>query len=233
MASVESVKDELISTVFDAIRCLPADKQAAILLDTSLALIKTGQCGVLRLFFSSFNSLSRSRYGDQVENFLKVYLKIPGLPQEDLTKALLARGAARRVAAERLMGKAHQGTSILEVPSGADRRNADFQALSRLDPSNRQVKSLLQLSKQVSSCRCDVGLISLVFSPTRNQPAIGHPWKYGTGLLRAYLGITSGHGCSFRHSTVISPSDTSSHLLTFTLGKIKSTGIELSISSIG
>lgn len=49
------------------------------------------------------------------------------------------------------MGKAQQGTGILESPSGADRRNADFQTLSRLDPSNRQLRSLLQFSKQVGS----------------------------------------------------------------------------------
>ena len=45
------VKDELVSTVIDAVRCLPTSKQAAILLDTSLALIETGQYGVWRLFF--------------------------------------------------------------------------------------------------------------------------------------------------------------------------------------
>ncbi|KAF9646163.1 hypothetical protein BDM02DRAFT_296674 [Thelephora ganbajun] len=114
MTSVQGVEDELVSTVLDAVRCLPINKQAAILLDTSLELIEAGQ------------------YGIQVEDFLEVYLKTPGLPQEDVMKALLARGAARRAAAERLMVKAQQ----------------DIQALSRLDPSNRQVKSLLQLNKQ-------------------------------------------------------------------------------------
>jgi len=174
------------------------------------------------------------RYGDQVEKFLKVYLKTPGLPQEDSTKALLARGAARRAAAERLMGKAQQGTGILGKPSaGADQRNADFQALSRLDPSNRQVKSLLQLSKQVGSSLCDIGLISPVLSPTRNQPAIEPPWKYGTESLRTSLGITSEHGCLFQHSTAISPNDAFSPPSTFTLAKITSTGIEPSISLIG
>jgi hypothetical protein len=57
MTSV-GVKDELVSTLFDAVRCLPADKQAAILLDTSLVLIEAGQCGVSRLFFLNINSLS-------------------------------------------------------------------------------------------------------------------------------------------------------------------------------
>jgi len=60
MASTEHAEDELISTVLDAVRCLPTNKQAAILLDTSLALIEAGQCGVLRLFFSSSNLPSRA-----------------------------------------------------------------------------------------------------------------------------------------------------------------------------
>ena len=46
MASIEGIKDELVSTVLDAIRCLPTNKQAAVLLDTSLALIEAGQYGV-------------------------------------------------------------------------------------------------------------------------------------------------------------------------------------------
>ena len=61
------------------------------------------------LFSRAFNSLSR-RYGARVEDFLEVYLKTPGLPQEDMTRALLARSTARRAAAERLMVKAQQGT---------------------------------------------------------------------------------------------------------------------------
>ena len=132
------------------------------------------------------------------------------------------------------MGKAQQGMGILEPPStGADQRNEDFQALSRLDPSNRQVKSLLQLSKQVGSSLCDVGLISPVLSPIRNQPAIEPPWRYGTESLRASLDIISEHGCLFRHSTAISPNDAFSPPSTFTSAKITSTGIEPSISSIG
>ena len=48
------------------------------------------------------------------------------------------------------MVKARQGTRILKLPPcKADRATTDLQALSRLDPSNRQVKSLLQLSTHV------------------------------------------------------------------------------------
>jgi len=45
MTSIQCVKDQLIPTVLDAVRYLPTSKQAAILLDTSLALIEAGQCG--------------------------------------------------------------------------------------------------------------------------------------------------------------------------------------------
>jgi hypothetical protein len=49
------------------------------------------------------------RYGSQVENYLDVYLRTPNLPKEDIARALLARGAARRAAGEKLMAKAKQG----------------------------------------------------------------------------------------------------------------------------
>ena len=132
------------------------------------------------------------------------------------------------------MGKAQQGMSVLELPSGVDRKkNADFQVLSRLDPSNRQIKSLLQLSTQVGSFLSGIGLISPVLSPTLSQPGIEHPWRYGTESLHTPLGITSEHGCSFRRFTVISPNGMSSPPSTFTLAKIKNTGIEPWISLTG
>jgi len=46
MTPIQCAKDQLTSTVLDAIRYLPTSKLAAILLDTSLALIEAGQCGV-------------------------------------------------------------------------------------------------------------------------------------------------------------------------------------------
>jgi hypothetical protein len=118
------------------------------------------------------------RYGPKVEEFLEVYLKAPGLPQEDVTKALLARGAARRAAAETLMAKAQQGTdTTTRTPFQADRRYTDIHILARLDPSNRQVKSLLQLSKQVRPSWPVFGLISSAPSPTtgKNQSTIASP----------------------------------------------------------
>ena len=44
-----------------------------------------------------------------MENYLDVYLKTPGLPKEDMAKALLARGNARKLSGERLLAKAQQG----------------------------------------------------------------------------------------------------------------------------
>jgi len=124
------------------------------------------------VFLKLLFTLAR-RYGAQVEDFLKVYLRTPGLPQEDVTKALLARGAARRAAAEKLMVRAHEGTSTLRLPaSGANRGSTDFQTLSRLDPSNRQVQSLLQLSKQVRPSSFQHPLYLNRFQPySREEPA--------------------------------------------------------------
>ena len=119
--------------------------------------------------------------------------------------------------------------------SEADRGTVDLRALSRLDPSNRQVKSLLQLSKQVRLPPSDVGLVSPVPSPTqgRSRLAIGLLLRYGTGSPHTPQDIISERGSSSLHSTVISHNDTFSPPSTFTSEKIKSTGIEPSISSIG
>lgn len=86
-----SFSDELTTTVFGAIQALPSSRKADFLLDTALGLIDAGQ------------------YGDQVESYLEVYLKTPGLRKENVSKALLARGKARKSAGEKLVAKAHQG----------------------------------------------------------------------------------------------------------------------------
>lgn len=53
-----------------------------------------------------------NRYDDKVERYLDVFLRTPGIKTEDVTKAQLARGNARRLAAERLLAKAHQGSTF-------------------------------------------------------------------------------------------------------------------------
>ena len=56
-----------------------------------------------------------TRYGEQVEQYIDVYLRTPGLAKEDIAKALLARGNARRMSGERLLVKAQQGASSLPI----------------------------------------------------------------------------------------------------------------------
>lgn len=77
-------------------------------------------------------------YGDEVENYLDVYLRTPGLEKQDVARALLARGNARKMAGERLLAKAQQ----------------DFQAVAKLDPSNRELQGYLRRSDMVSAHFC-------------------------------------------------------------------------------
>lgn len=92
---------------------------------------------------------------------MEVYLRTPGLPREDVAKALLARGNARKMAGERLLAKAQQGMSshsTLSVwPSSlahmlTERLSADFQAVAKLDPSNRDLQAYLRRGNMVSPC---------------------------------------------------------------------------------
>ncbi|KAH9476900.1 hypothetical protein JR316_0010816 [Psilocybe cubensis] len=103
-------RDELTSTVCNAVQQLTRNRKANFLLDTALALIEAGQ------------------YGADVENYLEVYLKTPGLSKEDITRALLARGNARKRGGEGLIAKAQE----------------DFQAVLKLDPSNRELQHTLR-----------------------------------------------------------------------------------------
>ncbi|KAH8112135.1 hypothetical protein DFH11DRAFT_1609969 [Phellopilus nigrolimitatus] len=104
------LQDELTVTVFDAVQTMSPARKASLLLDTSLTLIQAGQ------------------YGDKVENYLDVFLRTPGIRDEDVSRAQLARGNARRLAAERLLAQAHQ----------------DYQAVRKLDPSNREAQAQLR-----------------------------------------------------------------------------------------
>ncbi|KAM5530664.1 hypothetical protein V8D89_012814 [Ganoderma adspersum] len=108
-------QDELTTTVFGAVEGLSPVRKARFLLETSLALIESGS------------------YGDEVENYLEVYLRTPGLEKQDVARALLARGNARKMASERLLTKAQQ----------------DFQAVAKLDPSNRDLQGYLRRSDMI------------------------------------------------------------------------------------
>ncbi|KAF8510457.1 hypothetical protein BU17DRAFT_77677 [Hysterangium stoloniferum] len=97
--------DELTRTVLLAAQNLSTMQKADFLLQTSLTMIESG------------------RYGDEVERYLEVFLATPGIHSDQISKALFARGSARRIAADKLLTRARQ----------------DFQAVAKMDPSNQDV----------------------------------------------------------------------------------------------
>ncbi|KAI0041668.1 hypothetical protein FA95DRAFT_1565151 [Auriscalpium vulgare] len=100
--------DELTATVLSAVGSLPTASKAQLLLDHALRLLQAGQ------------------YGHEVESYLDVYLRTPGLPKADIARALLVRGKARKEASHRLRLQAEN----------------DLQAAATLDPSNRDARHI-------------------------------------------------------------------------------------------
>jgi len=76
---------------FRAMQALPGASKAALLLNSARTLIDAGH------------------YGEEVESYFDALLRMPGLAREQMTSALLARGAARRAAGEQLIARAEQG----------------------------------------------------------------------------------------------------------------------------
>ncbi|KAL0065624.1 hypothetical protein AAF712_007402 [Marasmius tenuissimus] len=77
--------------------------------------------------------IAAGQYGPQVESYFEVYLKTPNLDKADVARALLARGNARKASGERLIAKA----------------KLDYQAVMKLDPSNREVQSHFRRDKLI------------------------------------------------------------------------------------
>ncbi|KAJ3988370.1 hypothetical protein F5890DRAFT_1492186 [Lentinula detonsa] len=115
MSLPSATQDELTSTIFHALQNIVPVRKATFLLDTALDLVAAGQ------------------YGAQVENYFDVYLRTPNLPREDVVKALLARGKARKAEGESLLAKAQQ----------------DDELVLKHDPSNQDVQPLLGRNKLV------------------------------------------------------------------------------------
>ncbi len=93
---------------------------AGYLPDAALALIEDGQW-VIDLGSKTLLPLCFViRYGEEVENYLDCSFKTPGLPKEDVEKALFARGNARKSSAERLFAKAQQGYFAVVMLRPAD-----------------------------------------------------------------------------------------------------------------
>ncbi|KAI0085541.1 hypothetical protein BDY19DRAFT_1094676 [Irpex rosettiformis] len=106
----QPVVDDLSTAVFGVVQGLSPMRKANFLLEHAMALVETGQ------------------YDEKVESYFDVYLRTPGLPASDISRALLARGNARRVAGERLLARAQQ----------------DFQTVAKMDPSNKDLQSYLR-----------------------------------------------------------------------------------------
>ncbi|KZV99980.1 hypothetical protein EXIGLDRAFT_639849, partial [Exidia glandulosa HHB12029] len=108
---------ELDACVYKAIQALPGVSKTQFLLNSALALIDAGQ------------------YGDDVENYFDVLLRMPGLPQDQLTRALLARGSARRAAGEQLLARAED----------------DFRTVLQMDPHNAEARRMLRRESRVET----------------------------------------------------------------------------------
>ena len=95
-----------------------------------------------------------SRYSEKVENYFDVYLRTPGLPPDDIARALLARGNARRIAGERLLARAQQGACMLHRCNANEvtASTLDFQAVAKIDPSNRELQTYLRRGHMVVLC---------------------------------------------------------------------------------
>ncbi|KAE9401840.1 hypothetical protein BT96DRAFT_1017942 [Gymnopus androsaceus JB14] len=148
-------QDELTSTVFDALQNLVPTRKATFLLDTALTLTAAGQ------------------YGPQVENYFDVYLRTPNLPKEDVVRALLARGNARKAEGANLLEKAQQ----------------DYETVLKLDPSNKDLQHLLGRNKLVPK------FISTTPASQRAPPEIWERIAYHIPRyhLRSWLFVSPFH----------------------------------------
>lgn len=87
-----------------------------------------------------------------MENYLDVYLRTPGLEKEDVSRALVARGEARRLAGEKLLLKANSGVSSdLSVYISFKLMRLDFQSAAKLEPSNRDIQAHIRKDNLVSN----------------------------------------------------------------------------------
>lgn len=88
------------------------------------------------------------RYGAQVENYLEVYLRTPGLSRSDVTRALLARGSARKQGGESLLAKADHGTDsslhLHFIILSKIYSTTDFKTVLKLDPLNKELQRCLR-----------------------------------------------------------------------------------------
>ncbi|KAF9456903.1 hypothetical protein BDZ94DRAFT_1176681 [Collybia nuda] len=109
----------------------PPDELTTTVYDALHSLSQTNKANFL--LDTALSLIQAGRYGPDVENYLEVYLKTPDLPKADIAKALIARGNARKSGGEGLLAKAQQ----------------DFQAVLKLDPSNREIQQHIRRDKLI------------------------------------------------------------------------------------
>ncbi|KAF5376699.1 hypothetical protein D9615_007860 [Tricholomella constricta] len=126
--------------------------------------------------------IQAGRYGPEVENYIDVYLKTPNLPKADIARALLARGNARKSGGESLLAKAQQ----------------DFQAVLKLDPSNREIQQHIRRDKRANPLRgrtclttCSSGSMGTDSLPNSTAPSTDIAVRQIFHTLDIYFGEES------------------------------------------
>lgn len=182
------------------------------------------------------------RYGNAVEDYLDVYLRTPNLPKDDIARALVARGRARKGAGQKLLLMASRGqyplrcrmgefcslrsprlstlrTTPRRLPDGLDFRPFKPRTRVLLAPRARRSSLLSHLRSHLFITFC------------RRSPfqAFPHPnafrRKFGTRSQASYHGISSARGSSYPPSIAISQSVASSAPSTYTSVKTLTAGI--------
>jgi hypothetical protein len=111
----------------------PPDELTTTVFDALQNLVPTRKATFL--LDTALALIAAGQYSAQVENYFDVYLRTPNLPKEDVVKALLARANARKAQGESLLAKAQQ----------------DYETVSKLDPSNKDLQHLLGRSSKLAS----------------------------------------------------------------------------------
>jgi hypothetical protein len=181
------------------------------------------------------------RYGNAVEDYLNVYLRTPDLPKDDIARALVARGRARKGAGQKLLLMASRGQYPLRC------RMDEFcslrpHCLSTLHPTPRRLPDGLDFRPFKPRTRVLLAprarresrlsyLRSHLFITSRRSPfqAFPHPnafrRKFGTRSQASYHGTSSARGSSYPPSIAISQSVASSAPSTYTSVKTLTAGI--------
>lgn len=201
-------------------------------------------------------SLVSCRYGNVVEDYLDVYLRTPDLPKDDITRALVARGRARKGAGQKLLlmasrGQCHlppplyglKGRILLTAPSLPSNFAYDISQTSRRPrPSTHQTENSSSTGAAsppfvLPSLTCDLTFhVPLSFVRSTFQ-AFPHPnafrRKFGTKSQALFHGTSSARGSPYPPSIATSPSVASSAPSTYTSVKIRTAGSGRSTSSTG